>query len=71
MKHDRAIPPPMTIPGWRILTSDAGRLWATRERPFTTPQMKAGAERTVDGDDVDELVAAVAAQEARAEAVSR
>jgi len=54
-------------PGWRILTSDAGRLWATRERPFSFMETAAGAARTVDGDDLTELVRAIAEQEALAD----
>ena len=53
------------------MRSDAGRFWATRERPFTGPQMEAGAERTVDADTPDELAEKVAAQEARAKAAAR
>lgn len=71
MSNDRAIAPPAAIPGWRLWRSDAGRFWATRERPFTGPQMEAGAERTVDADTPDELAEKVAAQEARAKAAAR
>lgn len=55
----RAVPP-----GWRILMSDAGRYWATREQQFTREQMAAGAARTVDGDTLPELCRAIAEQEA-------
>ncbi len=49
--------------GWRIFTSDTGRLWATRERPFDEAAEHAGANRTVDGDDRTELHLAIAEQE--------
>ncbi|MBX6168946.1 MAG: hypothetical protein IRY84_15080 [Thermobispora bispora] len=49
--------------GWRILRSDAGRLWATRERPFDRAAEMAGACRTVDGDDLGQLYAKIAQQE--------
>ncbi|MEZ0075355.1 hypothetical protein [Planotetraspora sp. GP83] len=49
--------------GWRIMRSDAGRLWATRERPFPSAVEEAGAHRTVDGDDLVALCQAIAAQE--------
>lgn len=54
-------------PGWRSLLSDKGRYWATRERPFSTAQATAGAARTVDGDDVQQLRAAIQEQERLAE----
>ncbi len=63
MADGRAPEPADTIPGWRIFTSDAGRLWATREEAFTEVADKAGAWRTVDGDDLTELVMAIAEQE--------
>ena len=47
--------------------SDAGRLWATRERPFPPSAEAAGAHRTVDADTAEALAAAVAAQETLAE----
>ncbi|MEU8197935.1 hypothetical protein AB0C10_29565 [Microbispora amethystogenes] len=49
------------------MQSDEGRLWATRERPFTPAAESAGAYRTVDADDVIELVKAIATQEACAD----
>ncbi|WP_327049326.1 hypothetical protein OG320_16460 [Microbispora sp. NBC_01189] len=67
MPHDMTKAPLATIPGWQLWLSDAGRFWATRDRPFTVPQMRAGAERTVDADDLGQLLETVAAQEARAE----
>ncbi|MGI5488181.1 hypothetical protein [Microtetraspora malaysiensis] len=54
--------------GWRIMCSDAGRLWATRERPFSPAVEEAGAHRTVDVDDLVELCQVIAAQECIAEA---
>ena len=53
--------------GWRIMRSDAGRLWATRERPFPVAVEEAGAHRTVDADDLVELCQMIAAQEGIAE----
>ncbi|MBP2706837.1 hypothetical protein JOL79_23810 [Microbispora sp. RL4-1S] len=53
--------------GWRIMRSDAGRLWATRERPFPLAVEEAGAFRTVDADDLLGLCQAIAAQESSAE----
>ncbi|MEU1880815.1 hypothetical protein ABZ470_26210 [Streptosporangium sp. NPDC020072] len=47
------------ISGWRVFRSDAGRLWASRERPFNSEE----ARRTVDADTEDELRAAVSTQE--------
>ncbi|MEU7887779.1 hypothetical protein AB0B54_19940 [Microbispora bryophytorum] len=48
------------------MRSDAGRLWATRERPFNAAAEKAGAYRTVDGDDLSELCKLIAVQESLA-----
>ncbi|WP_204009557.1 hypothetical protein [Sphaerimonospora thailandensis] len=59
------------MPGWRVIVSDAGRLWASREKPFSPAAEKAGASRTVDADDEAELAAAVAVQERLAEEASR
>jgi len=55
--------PQTTIPGWRLILSDAGRLWASRERPFSPVAAHAGAERTVDGDSLEELRAETDRQE--------
>ncbi|WP_030509283.1 hypothetical protein [Microbispora rosea] len=52
--------------GWRVMTSDRGRLWATRERPFPAAAEEAGAARTVDGDDLAELCRVIAEQESLA-----
>ncbi|MEO3887303.1 hypothetical protein [Nonomuraea sp. B5E05] len=49
------------------MRSDAGRLWATRERPFPRAVEDAGAHRTVDADDLVGLCQAIAAQEGIAE----
>ncbi|MGC5009647.1 hypothetical protein ACLQ2R_02660 [Streptosporangium sp. DT93] len=55
--------PETTIPGWRLILSDAGRLWASREEPFSEAACDAGADRTVDGDSLEELRAATDRQE--------
>ncbi|MEU8276112.1 hypothetical protein ACFYOK_22535 [Microbispora bryophytorum] len=57
--------------GWRIMRSDVGRLWATRERPFPSAVEEAGAFRTVDADDLVELCQAIAVQEGLAEGTAR
>ncbi|MEV0630539.1 hypothetical protein [Nonomuraea wenchangensis] len=49
------------------MRSDAGRFWATRERPFLRAVEDAGAHRTVDADDLVKLCQAIAAQESIAE----
>ncbi|MEU0485794.1 hypothetical protein ABZ260_42325 [Streptosporangium sp. NPDC006013] len=54
----------LTIPGWRLILSDAGRLWASRERPFCALAFHAGAERTVDADSLEALRAETDRQEA-------
>ncbi|GHE45571.1 hypothetical protein GCM10017673_54540 [Streptosporangium violaceochromogenes] len=52
------------IPGWRIIVSDAGRLWASRETPFPRETDRcAPPYRTVDGDTLDELRTEVERQE--------
>jgi len=56
-------PTPTTIPGWRLIHSDAGRLWASREQPFSPAAFRAGAERTVDGDNLEALRAETDRQE--------
>lgn len=58
------------FPQWVLFRSDAGRWWASRKKPFSAAGESAGAFRTVDGDDVAELAAAVAAQENLADEVS-
>jgi hypothetical protein len=57
--------------GWRVFTSDRGRLWATREQPFGRAAQYAGAARTVDGDDEIALARAIAEQESRADLAAR
>ncbi|TDE51560.1 hypothetical protein E1295_18320 [Nonomuraea mesophila] len=49
------------------LLTDAGRFWATRERPFPRAVGDAGAHRSVDADDLVGLCQAIAAQEGVAE----
>ncbi|MEU7878139.1 hypothetical protein [Microbispora bryophytorum] len=49
------------------MRSDAGRFWASRERPFPSEAEQAGAYRTVDGDNLRELCQAIAEQESLAE----
>ncbi|MER5628650.1 hypothetical protein ABT061_47315 [Streptosporangium sp. NPDC002544] len=56
--------PESTIPGWRLILSDAGRLWASREEPFSLAAFHAGAERTIDADTLDTLRAETDRQEA-------
>ncbi len=53
------------------MRSDAGRFWATRERPFPRAVEDAGAHRTVDADDLVKLCQAIAAQESIAEQTAR
>ncbi|WP_030924337.1 hypothetical protein [Streptosporangium amethystogenes] len=56
-----------TIPGWRLILSDTGRLWASREKPFCAVAFHAGAERTVDADNL----AALRAETERQETIAR
>ncbi|MEV7009549.1 hypothetical protein [Streptosporangium sp. NPDC051022] len=63
MEDARATVPTPTIPGWRVILSDKGRLWASRIVPFTEPEMGVGATRTVDADTLDELAGEVERQE--------
>jgi hypothetical protein len=68
MTHDRAVAVARPVfAGWRIMRSDAGRWWATRERPFPRAVEDAGAYRTVDADDLVELCRVIAEQEGMAE----
>ncbi|GAA0820934.1 hypothetical protein ACFQVD_33690 [Streptosporangium amethystogenes subsp. fukuiense] len=55
MNDGRSTSPEPTIPGWRLILSDAGRLWASREKPFSLVAFHAGAERTVDADSLEAL----------------
>ncbi|MFI6989734.1 hypothetical protein [Nonomuraea wenchangensis] len=72
MTHDRAAAAARPVfAGWRIMRSDAGRFWATRERPFPRAAEDAGAHRTVDADDLVKLCQAIAAQESIAEQTAR
>ncbi|WP_440067235.1 hypothetical protein [Streptosporangium sp. OZ121] len=61
--HPEPTSPNATIPGWRLILSDAGRLWASRERPFSPVATQAGAERTVDADNLEALRAETDRQE--------
>ncbi|GAA0826489.1 hypothetical protein ACFQVD_27930 [Streptosporangium amethystogenes subsp. fukuiense] len=63
MDDVRASAPEPAIPGWRLILSDAGRLWASREKPFSLAAFHAGAERTVDADSLDALRAETDRQE--------
>ncbi|TXK43293.1 hypothetical protein [Nonomuraea sp. C10] len=68
MTHDRAVVAARPVfAGWRIMRSDAGRFWATRERPFPRAVEDAGAHRTVDADDLVGLCQVIAEQESIAE----
>ncbi|MFC6084370.1 hypothetical protein [Sphaerisporangium aureirubrum] len=51
---------------WHIFRSDTGRWWATRTEPFSQAQQRAGAARTVDGDDEVTVCRAIAEQESTA-----
>ncbi|MEV7907752.1 hypothetical protein [Streptomyces anulatus] len=56
------------IPGWRVIRSDAGRYWASRERPFPNDTIWGDPPfRTVDADTLDDLKAKVERQEEVAE----
>lgn len=56
--------PADAIPGWRVIRSDAGRLWASREQPFPGETEWDGPPyRTVDADTLEQLRAEVARQE--------
>lgn len=70
MDNCRTIPDGPVFAGWRIIRSDEGRWWASREQPFHEAAQEAGAHRTVDADDEAGLVAAIAVQEHAAEAAS-
>lgn len=63
--HDgRANVPSPTIPGWRVILSDTGRFWASREAPFSgKSEWHAPPFRTADGDTFEELRAEVERQE--------
>ncbi|MFI6458306.1 hypothetical protein ACIBF6_43015 [Streptosporangium amethystogenes] len=63
MDDVRSNTPEPVIPGWRLILSDAGRLWASREEPFCALAFHAGAERTVDADSLEALRAETDRQE--------
>ncbi|MFD8529390.1 hypothetical protein ACFV0L_18420 [Streptosporangium canum] len=66
MEDGRSTPPAKatpTIPGWRLILSDMGRLWAVRETAFPQGALRAGAEPTVDADTFDDLKVEVNLQE--------
>ena len=68
MTHDRTVAADRPVFAvWRIMRSDAGRFWATRERAFPRVVEDAGAYRTVDADDLVGLCQAIAVQESIAE----
>lgn len=50
--------------GWHAWQSTGGHWWASRDKPYEPREEKAGAWRTVDGDDVEQLRAEIAKQEA-------
>ncbi|WP_329090025.1 MULTISPECIES: hypothetical protein [unclassified Streptosporangium] len=64
MEDARSTFPKPAIPGWRVIHSDAGRYWASREQPFPKDsEENSPAFRTVDADTFDELQAEVTRQE--------
>ncbi|GAA3095507.1 hypothetical protein [Streptosporangium carneum] len=63
MENARAILPGQTIPGWRLIISDAGRFWARRQSPFPVEALWAGADPAVDADTFAEVQVAVERQE--------
>ncbi|MFF5209260.1 hypothetical protein [Streptosporangium sp. NPDC000396] len=68
MEDGKSAMPDSAIPGWRVIRSDAGRYWASREEPFPGSSVKdTGLKqppyRTVDADTLDELRAEVERQE--------
>ncbi|GII84617.1 hypothetical protein Ssi03_26070 [Sphaerisporangium siamense] len=60
------VPSGMTVEGWALFVSDAGRYWATRVKPFSDAEGTAGAWRTVDADDERTLALEIAEQESLA-----
>ncbi|MEU9832968.1 hypothetical protein AB0D67_15690 [Streptosporangium sp. NPDC048047] len=62
MMDVRSTMPGPAIPGWRLILSDKGRLWAVRREAFPRGALRAGAEITVDVDTFDALKAEVARQ---------
>ncbi|MGW4664159.1 hypothetical protein [Streptosporangium sandarakinum] len=64
MEQPETVRPRPVIPGWRIIRSDAGRFWASRELPFAEGSRWDGPPyRTVDADTFEELRAEVIRQE--------
>ncbi|WP_084965917.1 hypothetical protein [Thermoactinospora rubra] len=60
-----------TISGWSQWTSDEGRYWATRHRPFSCAAEREGACRTVDADTEETLRRLIDEQEHRAMLANR
>ena len=67
MEHRTSAAPPLEISGWRVIRSDAGRYWASRECPFPGDSLWGDPPfRTVDADTFDDLRTEVDRQEAAA-----
>ncbi|MFJ2028013.1 hypothetical protein [Streptosporangium sp. NPDC087985] len=68
MHHPKTATPAPAIPGWRVIRSDAGRYWASREEPFPDDTAwNSPPFRTVDADTFDDLQAEVTRQEEAAQ----
>ncbi|GHE39815.1 hypothetical protein GCM10017673_47710 [Streptosporangium violaceochromogenes] len=64
MRHPEPPPTEPVIPGWRVMRSDAGRYWASREKPFDDDgEWYDPPFRTVDGDTFEQLRAETERQE--------
>ncbi|MER7211562.1 hypothetical protein [Streptosporangium sp. NPDC000239] len=63
MNDGKAAGPSPTIPGWRLLISDAGRFWAFRQKPFPVEARRAGAEPDLDADTFDDIQAVITRHE--------
>lgn len=64
VKNANSPAPESAIPGWRVIVSDTGRFWASRQMPFPREtEGYAPPYRTVDGDTLDALRAEVERQE--------
>ncbi|MFI7049014.1 hypothetical protein [Streptosporangium sandarakinum] len=67
MENGRSTTSEFAIPGWRVIRSDAGRLWASRVKPFPSHAMQGPLDvppfRTVDADTFEQLQAETATQE--------
>ncbi|MFF5211764.1 hypothetical protein [Streptosporangium sp. NPDC000396] len=75
MNDARATVSEPTIPGWRVIHSDAGRFWASRVKPFPDglvrgTGLKQPPFRTVDADTFTDLQTRVAEQENAAQEVT-